>query len=82
MSSFSNQPQMNISPSFDINDIGKNWKFANIIHTRFHMSLIASNTNEIVCYNNQNHFLHFLLLTGQFLGNIKWNYKPIIDILW
>jgi hypothetical protein len=74
MSSFSNQPQMN--------DIGKNWKFANIIHTRFHMSLIASNTNEIVCYNNQNHFLHFLLLTGQFLGNIKWNYKPIIDILW
>jgi hypothetical protein len=85
-STISNIPQITISSSFDrheeILDIDKSWKFANIIHTRFHMSLIASNKDEIVCYNNQNSFLHFILITGQFLGNIKWNYKSIIDILW
>jgi len=85
-SSLSNIPQITISSSFysndDIIDIGKCWKFANIIHTRFEMSLIASNAHEIICYNNKNHFLHFLLITGQFQGNIKWNHNPIIDILW
>jgi len=86
ISSFSNIPQITISSSFysndDIIDIGKCWKFANIIHTRFEISLIASNSHEIICYNNQNHFLHFLLITGQFQGSIKWKYNPIIDILW
>jgi hypothetical protein len=86
ISSFSNIPQITISSSFysndDIIDIGKSWKFANIIHTRFEMSLIASNAHEIMCYNNQNHFLHFILITGQFQGNVKWKYNPIIDILW
>jgi hypothetical protein len=85
-SSFSTIPQITISSSFysndDIIDIGKSWKFANIIHTRFEISLIASNAHEIVCYNNRNNFLHFLLITGQFQGNIKWKYDPIIDILW
>jgi hypothetical protein len=86
ISSFSNIPQITISSSFysndDIIDIGKSWKFANIIHTRFEMSLIASNAHEIICYNNKNNFLHFILITGQFQGNVKWKYNPIIDILW
>jgi hypothetical protein len=88
-SSLSNIPQITISSSFysndDINDhidIGKSWKFANIIHTRFEMSLIASNSHVIICYNNRNRLLHFILITGQFQGNIKWKYEPIIDILW
>lgn len=78
--------ELPISSSFystdDINNIGKYWKFANIIHTRFEMSLIASNSHEILCYNNQNNFFHCLLITGQFQRNIKWKYNPIIDILW
>jgi hypothetical protein len=87
--SFSNIPQIIISPSFcsndDINnniDLGKSWKFATIIHTRFEMSLIASNSHMIICYNNRNNFLHFILVTGQFQGNVKWKYDSIIDILW
>ena len=87
--SFSNIPQIIISPSFcsndDINnniDLGKSWKFATIIHTRFEASLIASNSHMIICYNNQNKFLHFILVTGQFQGNVKWKYDSIIDILW
>ena len=75
-------PQITISSSDEMIDNGKNWKFANIIHTRFQMSLIASNARDILCYNNQNYFLHFLLITGQFQGNIKWNFKSIIDMLW
>ena len=63
-------------------DIGKSWKFANIIHTRFHMSLIASNSKVILCYNNQNHCLHFILITGQFQDEIRWNHDPINDVLW
>jgi hypothetical protein len=88
-SSFSTIPQITISSSFysndDINnniDIGKSWKFSNIIHTRFKMSLIASNSHMVICYNNQSNFLHFILVTGQFQGNIKWKHDSIIDILW
>jgi hypothetical protein len=87
--SFSNIPQITVSSSFysndDMNnsiDIGKSWKFANIIHTRFEMSLIASNSHMIICYNNQTNFLHFILITGQFQKNIKWKHQPIIDLVW
>ncbi|CAF4862084.1 unnamed protein product [Rotaria sp. Silwood1] len=89
ISSLSNKPSIILSSSFfsndDINnniDIGKNWKFSNIIHTRFQMSLIASNSHMIICYNNQNHFLHFIRIDGQFQENIKWKYESIIDIHW
>ncbi|UJR33394.1 hypothetical protein I4U23_020841 [Adineta vaga] len=93
MSTSSHIPEIRISSSSslsvcstdDLNnniDIGKYWKFANIIHTRFQISLIASNSHVILCYNNHNHFLHFILVTGQFQGDIKWKYEPIIDILW
>lgn len=77
-----NLPQITISPPGDSNDIGKCWKFANIIPTRFAMSFIASNAREVLCYNTQNHFLHFILITGQSLENIKWNFNPIVDLLW
>ena len=88
--SFTTIPQIIIqSPSFystdDINnhmDISKCWKFANIIHTRFEASLIASDSQTIICYNNQNKFLHSILITGQFQRNMKWKYNSIIDILW
>ena len=85
-SSLSNIPQITISSPGQFEqekiDIGKCWKFANIIPTRFAMSFIASNAREVLCYNNQNHFLHLILITGQSLENIKWHFKPIIDLLW
>ncbi|CAF1259592.1 unnamed protein product [Adineta ricciae] len=85
--SISNVPD--VSPSVcsnvdlnNITDIGKCWKFANIIHTRFQISLIASNSHVILCYNNQKHVLHAILLAGQFQGDIRWKYGPIVDLLW
>lgn len=85
-SSLSNIPQITISTPGQFEqekiDVGKCWKFANIIPTRFAMSFIASNAREVLCYNNQNHFLHLILITGQSLENIKWHFKPIIDLLW
>ena len=66
----------------NITDIGKCWKFANIIHTRFQISLIASDSNAILCYNNQKHVLHAILLAGQFQGDIRWKYGSIVDMLW
>ena len=85
-SSLSNLPLITISSPSDVGheliDIGKCWKFANIIPTRFPMSLIASNAREVLCYNNQNHFLHVILITGQALENIKWHFDFIVDLLW
>ena len=77
--SSSNYSNQNINK---YSNIGKDWKFATIIRTRFEMSLLASNSHMIMCYNNHNNFLHFILITGQFQGNVKWKYAPIIDILW
>ncbi|CAF4086240.1 unnamed protein product, partial [Rotaria sordida] len=85
ISCLSTKPSIILSSSFFSNDdidLGKNWKFAHIIHTRFQMSLISSDSYMIICYNNQNNFLHFIRISGQFQGNIKWKYEPIIDMHW
>lgn len=89
ISCLSNKSSVVLSSSFfsndDINnnnDIGRYWKFANIIHTRFLISLIASDSYIIICYNNRNNLLHFVRMDGQFKGNIKWEYETIVDLYW
>ena len=63
-------------------DLGKWWKFSNILRTRFEMSLIASNSQSILCYHQQTSLLHFILVTGQFQDNIRWKHESITDLLW
>ncbi|CAF1488813.1 unnamed protein product [Rotaria magnacalcarata] len=84
----SNKSSIVLSSSFFSNDdidnnidVGKNWKFANII-TRFQMSLIASSSENIICYDNRNHFLNLLRSDGHYQQNLKWKYEPIVDLHW
>ncbi|CAF4482919.1 unnamed protein product [Rotaria socialis] len=85
----SNKSSIALSSSFFSNDdidksidVGKNWKFANIIHTRFQISLIASSSQSIICYDNRNHFLNLLRTDGHYQQNLKWKYEPIVDLHW
>ncbi|CAF3504123.1 unnamed protein product [Rotaria socialis] len=85
----SNKSSIVLSSSFFSNDdidknidVGKNWKFANIIHTRFQISLIASSSQSIICYDNRNHFLNLLRTDGHYQQNLKWKYEPIVDLHW
>ncbi|CAF1514583.1 unnamed protein product [Didymodactylos carnosus] len=58
------------------------YKFGQLIRTKYITYLIATDGQNVLCYNNDANYINFVSLTGYFLSNYKWPTARIIDVCW